>query len=71
MLGLIAKGHFCMAETFQFTDPSTHPRFVREQRQITAILAHILVESGRSEPEALREAEALLTHSASGRAKAG
>ncbi len=49
-----------MAPTIQYTDPYTHPRFIREQRKITAILASILIASGRSEPEALREAETVL-----------
>jgi hypothetical protein len=42
------------------TDPTTHPTFRREQRRITAILVTILVRGGRSESEAIKEAEAML-----------
>jgi hypothetical protein len=49
-----------MAPTLEFTDPSTHPRFIREQREITALLVQILIARGRSERQAIREAEAIL-----------
>jgi hypothetical protein len=50
-----------MPAGIQYTDPSTHPSVVREQRQVTAILVRSLVSKGRPEREALREAEAILT----------
>jgi hypothetical protein len=49
-----------MPADIERTDPTTHPRFQREQRQITAMLVTILARRGRSETEAVREAEALL-----------
>ncbi len=49
-----------MPAVIQYTDPSTHPSFIREQRQLTAILVRSLVSRGRPEHEALREAEAIL-----------
>jgi hypothetical protein len=49
-----------MAATIVFTDPTTHPKFVREQRQITAILVRLIMRRGRSERQAIQEAEALL-----------
>jgi hypothetical protein len=49
-----------VAKVIEFTDPRTHPTFVREQRQITTILAGILVRNGRPERQAIQEAEAIL-----------
>lgn len=49
-----------MAATIVFTDPTTHPTFVREQRQITAILVRLIMGRGRSERQAIQEAEAML-----------
>ena len=45
-----------MPAGIQYTDPTTHPSFMREQREITAILVRSLVSRGRPKPEALREA---------------
>jgi hypothetical protein len=52
-----------MAAGIIFTDPSEHPSFVREWRHIKELLARTLILSGRTEQEAIREAEALLTTS--------
>ncbi len=49
-----------MAADYECTDPTTHPKFQREHRQITAILVSILVRGGRSESDAANEARALL-----------
>jgi hypothetical protein len=43
-----------------FTDPMVHPSFRREHQEITALLVRVLVAGGRSEPDAARDAEALL-----------
>ena len=42
--------------------PYTHPSVVRENREVSRLLAGILVKRGRSEDQAWREAEALLPH---------
>jgi hypothetical protein len=52
-----------MPVAIQFTEPNNHPKFVREQRQITSILVGILIRNGRSEGQAAREAEAMLAPS--------
>ena len=49
-----------MADVIEFTDPKTHPTFVREQHQITTILASIRVRNGKPERQAIQEAEAIL-----------
>lgn len=49
-----------MAAIVQYNDPTTHPRFMREYRQITAILTRSLISRGWPECEAHREAEAIL-----------
>jgi hypothetical protein len=51
---------FIMPAVIEYTDPTTHPSFMREQREITAILVRSMVSRGRPEHEALREAEAIL-----------
>ena len=56
-----------MPADIERTDPTTHPRFQREQRQITAMLVTILARRGCSESEAVREAEALLAPPPPGR----
>jgi hypothetical protein len=49
------------AVVIQHTDPSSHPSFIREQRQLTAILVRSLVSRGRPEHEARLEAAAILS----------
>ncbi len=49
-----------MAGIIQFTEPTSHPAFVREQKQITALMTRILVRGGWTESQATREAEAML-----------
>jgi hypothetical protein len=51
--------------TLSFTDFSglySHPSVVREHREVSRLLAGILVQRGRSADQARREAEALLPH---------
>jgi hypothetical protein len=50
-----------MATGIVYTDPSEHPSFVREGRHIKNLLARMLTRHGRTEQEAVREAEVLLT----------
>jgi hypothetical protein len=42
--------------------PYNHPSVLRERREVSRLLAGILVRRGRSEDQAWREAEALLPH---------
>jgi len=60
ILGNCPKTEVPMPFTVEFTDPAVHPRFVREQRQITALLTRLLVKRGRSEVQAVKEARAML-----------
>lgn len=50
-----------MGTSIVYTDPSEHPSFVRERSHIKNLLARMLVRNGRTERDAVREAEALLT----------
>lgn len=50
-----------MAAIIQHTDPRAHPRFMREQRRITAILTRSLVSQGWAEHQARQKAEAILS----------
>jgi len=49
-----------MTSGIVYTDPTEHPSFVREWRHIKELLARMLIRNGRTEREAVREAEALL-----------
>jgi hypothetical protein len=49
-----------MASGIVYTDPTEHPSFVREWQHIQEVLARMLIRNGRTEHEAVREAEMLL-----------
>lgn len=51
-----------MISLADITGPYNHPSVVRENREISRLLAGILVKRGRSAHQARREAEALLPH---------
>jgi hypothetical protein len=49
-----------MPAVIPYSNPTAHPSFIREQREITAILIRSLILRGRPEQDARREAEAIL-----------
>ena len=51
--------------------PYSHPSVLRENREVSRLLAGILVRRGRSEDQAWREAQALLPHMPPGRERPG